>query len=152
MMFTASRLFLFIWTPIFVGLAFFFFQQTKDASKNTSDTSLVSIRDKTWAAEKASTPDLRTKGLSNRESLCDGCAMLFEFETEGEHGFWMKDMRFAIDIAWIRDAKVVHIERRVPADYSGVIIPSEGATEVLETNAGDMEGISVGDAVSLSEQ
>lgn len=53
-------------------------------------------------------------GLGNRDSLETGKGMLFLYQRAGEHIFWMKRMRFAIDIIWLLGGKVVHIEKNVP--------------------------------------
>jgi uncharacterized protein len=41
--------------------------------------------------------------------------MLFIFESPQKYSFWMKDMKFPIDIIWIDSAgKIVHIEKNLP--------------------------------------
>jgi len=78
----------------------------------------------------------RQAGLSNRDSLCEKCGMLFEFPNKDRQVFWMKDMQFNLDIIWIEDNKVVAIEKNVPYDFEGTL-PSLGLTnKVLEVNAG----------------
>lgn len=56
----------------------------------------------------------QTMGLGNRDSLPDGNGMLFPYRSPGERVFWMKRMRFPIDILWIRNGQIVHIEHQVP--------------------------------------
>ncbi len=89
--------------------------------------------------EIASTPEDRVKGLMHRKGLGRGEGMLFIFDTNTRHGFWMKNMEFPIDILWIsRKGKVVHIEHSVPPcrnDPCIVYIPPEKAVYVLETRA-----------------
>lgn len=53
-------------------------------------------------------------GLGNRKFLAEGKGMLFLYPRPQELVFWMKRMYIAIDIIWIRNGKVVHIERDVP--------------------------------------
>ncbi len=53
-------------------------------------------------------------GLGNRESLQEGRGMLFIYSSPGEKIFWMKRMKFAIDIIWIYKGKIVHIEKQIP--------------------------------------
>lgn len=78
----------------------------------------------------------RQKGLSERDSLCEDCGMLFNFPAKDRLVFWMKGMRFNIDIIWISDNKVVSIEKNVPYDFKGTL-PSPGlVNKVLEINAG----------------
>lgn len=70
-------------------------------------------------AEVVDTPQARAKGLSGRSELDDDEGMLFIFDHSGKYGFWMKDMKFSIDIVWINEeGTVVHIERHAsPESY-----------------------------------
>src|SRR5947208_11440214 len=43
----------------------------------------------------------RSRGLQGKEGLKKNEGMLFIFEQDGLHRFWMKDMKFPIDIIWI---------------------------------------------------
>lgn len=67
----------------------------------------------------------REKGLSGRVEIAKDEGMLFVFEREDYYGFWMKDMNFPIDIAWLdKNKKIVHIENSVsPETYSKKIPP-----------------------------
>ena len=50
------------------------------------------------------------RGLSGRSALAPGKGMLFKFEDEDLHRFWMKDMKFNLDIIWMdKQGKVVFI-------------------------------------------
>lgn len=53
-------------------------------------------------------------GLGNRDSLAEGTGMLFRYSAPGERIFWMKRMRFPIDIIWIRKEQIIFIEHHVP--------------------------------------
>lgn len=55
----------------------------------------------------------KVRGLSGRESLGDNEGMLFVFDTPSIYGFWMKGMRFPIDIVWIDGNTVVGVTERV---------------------------------------
>jgi uncharacterized protein len=70
--------------------------------------------------------------------LGENKGMLFVFEKPGIHGFWMKDMNFAIDIVWIgQDKRVVQImEHIAPETFPKVFSPREPIQYVLEVNAG----------------
>ena len=82
----------------------------------------------------ANTDALRELGLGNRACMPDNQGMLFEFANADKYGFWMKDMRFAIDILWINaNKKVISIQRDVdPSTYPSTYYPSEPALYVLE--------------------
>lgn len=91
-------------------------------------------------AELAVTEAQRQRGLMFRDELSENQAMLFVFETEGLYPFWMKNMKFPIDILWLdKDRKIVHIEAEVPAcprDPCPSYAPSQVAQYVLELRAG----------------
>lgn len=97
----------------------------------------------------------RLQGLSGRESLDDDAGMLFVFEGEGIYPFWMKDMRFPLDMVWIDGDRVVDIATLPPPDPGAPVparhIPFTKADRVLEINAGEAErlGLMVGSQVLL---
>lgn len=66
-------------------------------------------------AELAVTDEERQQGLMFRDRLNPDQGMLFVFEEEGFYSFWMKNMKFPIDILWLDgEKKIVHIESGVP--------------------------------------
>ncbi len=86
----------------------------------------------------------RTKGLSVKDGLAENEAMLFVFDNEGEHTFWMKNMKFPIDIIWINSNKtVVHIEHSLQPCNLEFLCPTynpgEDSLYVLETVGGFAE-------------
>lgn len=96
----------------------------------------VTVKGQKFSVEVVSTPEKLALGLGKRDSLCSSCGMLFRFGGKGIRSFWMKDMRFPLDIIWIADGKIVYIARNISFDYKGIISPDIGADEVLEINAG----------------
>ena len=114
----------------------------------------VKITNTEIRAEIADTLIKRTKGLMFRKSLSQNEGMLFIFNEEGYHGFWMMNMSFPIDIIWIeKEKKVVYIEKN--AQPCGLIcssyIPKEKAMYVLEVNANFTEehGIKIGSSLEF---
>lgn len=101
----------------------------------------VSIGTVTYVVEVADTPAARERGLSGRESLAEKTGMLFVFEKSLIPGFWMKDMRFPIDIVWIRENKTVAgvVENFTPASFPRVENPDEPVRYVLEIPAGTVK-------------
>ena len=63
--------------------------------------------------------------------------MLFPFAVPGRYGFWMKDMRFSLDMVWISsDKRVVMVSSDVSPDtYPLVLYPPSDISYVLELNA-----------------
>lgn len=109
----------------------------------------VTIGSQKFQTEIVSDKKKLEKGLGGRDGLCYECAMLFQFSNSGKHAFWMKDMRFDLDIVWILNGKIVHIEKNVLKDFSGILIPPVDADFVLEINAGisDKNGFKIGENV-----
>jgi len=113
----------------------------------------ISVGDRKIEAEVVKSEEERALGLSGRDSLCDGCGMLFIFPQASFHGIWMKEMKFDIDILWINAGKIIGITRSVPAPGPGDGLPSyqppQAIDVVLEVPSGWAlkNGISVGDLV-----
>ncbi len=94
----------------------------------------------------------RARGLGGRDGLCEGCGMLFVFDEVGQYGFWMKDMKFDIDILWIKNGEIVYIEKGVSHETPKVVYnPDVGSDMVLEVDSGAIEefGIEVGDKIEF---
>ena len=101
----------------------------------------VTVKDFELNADVPTTSELMSKGLAVKNQLKENEAMLFIFEESAKHSFWMKDMKFPIDIIWLDSArKVVHIERNLQPCASVFICtgysPSADSQYVLETVAG----------------
>lgn len=92
------------------------------------------------------------KGLSGRDSLSADQGMLFFFSNEGEHPFWMKDMRFPLDIVWISSTtEVVGISPDISPDtYPEAFFPPSPISYVLELNAGQAEKFGIVTGTKLS--
>ncbi len=99
---------------------------------------VVSIKNSSFRMEHADTPEKRQQGLSGREKIRENEGMVFSFEQEGRQCFWMKDMKFNLDIVWIDYwEKIVHIEKNVsPSTYPKSFCPELPAKFVLEFKAG----------------
>lgn len=101
----------------------------------------------------ASTDASRELGLGGRTGLAPDEGMLFVFRQDGLYQFWMKDMRFSIDILWLTaDGKVIYIVPNLsPSTYPQAFGPAAQARYVLELSAGyaAAHGVKVGDVVQL---
>lgn len=113
----------------------------------------VQIKEKKFAVELALTGEEKIRGLGGREEICISCGMLFVLGQSGKYSFWMKDMKFPLDIIWISDGKISHIAKNIPPDYQGVIFPDASADNVLEINGGLSEKLNfkIGDSVLFSK-
>lgn len=89
--------------------------------------------------EAASTPQQRQTGLMYRSSLKANAGMLFLFEEKDNVNFWMKNVKFPLDLIFIDDFKVVKLYNNVKACYTQdcPIYPSIfSVNKVIEVNAG----------------
>lgn len=118
----------------------------------------VTIKETTFSVELPKTDKEREKGLSGRKSLADNKGMLFNFETNDFHRFWMRDMQLPLDMLFIKDTKIVTIYENVPAPATSVenanppvYLPSEPVNRILELSAGTVKklGIKQGDTVTI---
>ncbi len=102
----------------------------------------------TIRADLATTSAARSQGLSGRAGLAEDEGLLFVFVRDGQYSFWMKDMRFPIDIIWIAaDKRIVEVASEVaPETYPHSFTSRELARFVLEVPAGfaAAHGITVG--------
>ena len=99
-------------------------------------------------------------GLGYRNGLEPGTGMLFPSDTARPRTFWMKGMRFCLDIIWIADGRITGAAESVCPDPEGTAdadratFASPGAvTDVLEVPAGWLKqhGYGVGTAVTIPE-
>ena len=112
---------------------------------DSPDEASVRIGDVTYAVDMAVTPEERQQGLSGRETMAQDAGMLFVFEEEQPLQFWMKDMRFPLDIIWIdSQCRLIDVAADVPTpppNASNEEIPRVQsplpAQYVLELNAGE---------------
>ena len=104
----------------------------------------VTIAGTQFSVEIAANSDARSTGLSYRDSLQPNAGMLFLMPREGVQTFWMKEMRFPLDIVWIgADCRVTGLTLDIPFPAPGTAssdLPRykspDGTLYVLEINAG----------------
>ena len=96
--------------------------------------------------EVASTPTQSERGLGYRDSLPEDAGMLFDLHSTRIPVFWMKGMRFALDMVWIgEDKRVAGVTTGIqpqpgaPDAQLKRISPAVAVRYVLEINAGAAE-------------
>lgn len=133
---------------------------TTPPSPTPSDaTPTVTIGGASFTVDLADTPEKLFQGLSGREILEEGTGMLFVFQEERQHTFWMKDMRFPLDMIWITAECTIgdiiaDVPNPPPDQKNGALptySPSAPSTFVLELNAGvaAASGLQTGDQMTL---
>ncbi len=127
-----------------------------DILPNIGGNDTAVIREQTFKLEVADDEKERAKGLSERDSLDRNRGMLFIFEQKGKYGFWMRNVKFPLDLIYISDNKIVQIfknaEPKSEDENIPVFTPDSEANFVLEINGGlsDEYGFEVGDEVVFS--
>jgi uncharacterized membrane protein (UPF0127 family) len=110
---------------------------------------------KSVMAELAVTDEERSRGLMFRERILPDQGMLFVFEEEDVHGFWMKNTLIPLDMLWLDSEKrVIHIEADVPPcreEPCPTYGPDRPARYVLELKAGQAaaNGIQLADRLQF---
>jgi len=98
--------------------------------------------------EIPTTPEEITLGLMYRDNLSDDCGVLY---TEVDGGFWMKNVKFPIEMVFISDGQIVDIVK-AEADSEKTIYPPNNCDMNLEVNDGfsDKNNISIGNKIYKS--
>ena len=148
MNFGKTRIYLILF--IIIGLAIIVFLSTQHYP------SKLVMGGKTYMVDVSDSSYTQSKGYSGREPITRNEGMIFVFDTIDKHGFWMKDMKFSIDIIWMDDSYTInHIEKSVsPETYPKVFIPNEPGKYVLEVAAGEVDrlGVKIGDKVDFLDK
>ena len=110
---------------------------------------------KSVTAELAVSDEEGARGLMFREKVLPDQGMLFVFEREGLHSFWMKNTLVALDMIWLDSQKrVIYIAADVPPcreDPCPSYGPGLPARYVLELQGGRAaaDGVKVGDQLQF---
>jgi len=143
--------------PLGQGIKLFFFLFLCFLTSAVSSEDLQKIplylKGKEIRVEVARTPEERAQGLMGRTHLGREDGMLFIFEDEGYHSFWMKDTLIPLSIAFIdREGRIVHITDMKPLTLTSHT-PPKPILYALEMNQGwfSKNGIKVGDRVKFSK-
>lgn len=104
--------------------------------------------------EIAKTPAELERGLSGRTSLGEREGMLFYLPERKIATFWMKDMKFPIDIIWIDNNTIAYFVENAAIPIGNGIptyTPDKPATHVLEVNAGFIaeHNLKIGDELEI---
>jgi uncharacterized protein len=133
---------------IFSIILFFVFMENKELKK-------VCINENCFKVETANTPEERSRGLMNKESLAESSGMLFVFDEEGIYSFWMKNTLIPLDIVWInKNKEIIYIEKNAQpckTESCQNYGPAQRCKYVLEINGGltDKLNIKAGDKLTI---
>lgn len=128
-----------LWQKIasFIGSLF-----RSDKSKKT-----VTINGKSYQTEIVSKAEDLITGLAKYDKLESNQAMLFDMKQKQVQTFWMKDMKFDIDIVWISDDTVVGVSPGYYKKPFDLIKSPSNVNYVLEVNPNS--GITPGNKISI---
>ncbi len=106
----------------------------------SGETRPMTIAGQTFHVELADDPASRRQGLMHRSELPANRGMLFTYPDEAPRSFWMKDVRFQLDLLFLdRHWRLVHLVEHAPP-CAGSDCPGYGtgaaAQYVLELPAG----------------
>lgn len=126
---------------------------------NKNSVEQACVEETCFNVEIANTLQEKQTGLSNRDFLSQNDGMLFPYISGEVPGFWMKDMRFPLDIIWISSRSygyevsgiVKDIQPCVSVGECPAVFPNEEIFYVLEINSGlsDTYDFRSGDAFYL---
>jgi len=137
-----------------------YFQPKKDIQLKTTQTQVevekqkekewkktqIKIGDKNYEIFVTETDEDKNKGLSVFENIKDTQGMIFEFTEEDFHSFWMKDMKFDIDMIFLdKNKKVIKIFENVTKEtYKNdkdfqIFMPALKSKYVIEIKSGEVK-------------
>ena len=137
-------------------------QIKKEPSPAHGYTHRLKVGNRTLLVEIVKTPAAMQQGLSARNKMDDSQGMFFDFgkDVSVSPGFWMKDMKFNLDIIWVHQNKIVGITAEVQAPTKNLNVkienlplyyPPSPVDSVLEVKAGwaKKNNVKLGDVVEL---
>jgi uncharacterized membrane protein (UPF0127 family) len=150
------RVLLLVAAGVLLGVGIFLALGEEDVD-GPAPEAVVEIGGATVRADVADDEASRRRGLAGRAGLEDDEGMLFLLPDDSP-AFWMKGMRFPIDIVWIDDGRVVDVTADVPPPRESesdaalpTYSPRRPANRALEVNAGwaARHGVTRGDVVRV---
>ena len=100
----------------------------------------IEINGHVFSLYLAKTPSEQDTGLAKFSKIDKNQGMLFIFSESDYYSFWMKNMKFPIDIIFINKNKIVDIFKNVPTQKNNDNLPiyktHKKADRVLEINSG----------------
>lgn len=138
-----------------------FYQLTK--TQMTKNDGKVTIGKQIFNVEAVKTDTEKQTGLTKYRNITNNQGMLFIFDNPLIVNFWMKNMKFPIDMIFIKDDTIVSIVEKAPIltkeeetaahDCQTVTCykPTEPINYVLEVNSGlvSKNKIKIGDKVKI---
>jgi len=115
----------------------------------------IQIKGNNYYLEIARTDQEQKVGLSNRDTLCSNCGMLFIFDKEDEHSLWMKDTYIPLDMIWLNaQHKIVKIITAIDTDSEVIYTNQNPAKYVIELPANEVFklNLQIGDTIPIFDK
>lgn len=132
------------------------YQFSKNQLSQLKPNGKVTFGKQTFNVETVKDSKAQQVGLTKYNSIKTDQGMLFVFDKPDTYSFWMKNMKFPIDIIFIKDNSVVSfVENAKPvgADAANppIYTPTDPADKVVEIQAGLVKkyAIKKGDTVKI---
>ena len=111
------------------------------SAQNQYMRTMVTAKNTTLFVDLALSPDQQSRGLSGREKMSENQGMLFVMQSPGRYGFWMKEMKFPLDIFWLdKKGTIVYFKQNLQPCLTildcPTYTPDTDSLYVLETVAG----------------
>lgn len=156
-----DRLRLFVWRPhttviLSVGLALILISLVASfITANFKATTELRLGSGIYSLWVANTESERIQGLSGVKALDPNGGLLMDFGFDGQHGIWMKDMNFPLDLVWLdKDKKVIYVVMNAQVEEPARTIyqPKDNARYVIELPAGSAKkaGIKTGNVAKFT--
>lgn len=118
----------------------------------------IKINNTIFTIEVAATPEEKSIGLGNRESMPAKHGMLFPYDHKEQFEYWMHGMLFPLDFIWIDGNTIVDITKNVAAPKENerpqIVKPNAPVDKIFEVNAGvvDKYNIQIGNRVEFIDK
>jgi uncharacterized membrane protein (UPF0127 family) len=149
------------WLRLFVvggliGIGASTFAKVSLANPNTCGTpyrhdTIIKVGNNSIDAEVPENGQAKELGLSGRACIGSDEGMLFVFSKPGNYDFWMKSMKFPIDIVWINENKLVTqvTPDIAPNTYPKTFTSDKPSKYVLELRAGRAQQLNITEGTQL---
>lgn len=115
----------------------------------------LTLSDKTFTVELASTKSEQEKGLMFIKKLPKNQGMLFAFKTPVDYAFWMKNTLIPLSVIFFSDGRAVDFKNMTPCKTKNcpllLYISNKPYTEALEINRGIFSKKIIGKKLTLTK-
>ena len=114
-----------------------------------SSPPFVVIHQETLYVEIRDTEKEREIGLMFTDKLIENCGMLFIFENERQHSFWMKNTKIPLSIAFINSKRIIVDIKDMEPMTENIHISRFSSLYALEVNKGwfNKHNVVIGDTI-----